>query len=137
MKVLFDTNVYVAEALLGEAAQRIIAAVVAARWRVYVSRYLLDELANVLTSDLGFSRHLAMLSRQRIMRRSTLVDRTTSAQVPDDPDDSPILQAALGCGADYLVTNDRHLLTLDPYEGLRIILMADFHELLRHEGLIT
>ena len=47
-----------------------------------------------------------------------------------------ILQAALAAGADYLVTNDRHLLALHPYEGLRIISMTDYFELLRSEGLL-
>jgi predicted nucleic acid-binding protein len=44
MKVLFDANVYVAEALLGHAATRMIDATVRAGWRIYVSPYLLDEL---------------------------------------------------------------------------------------------
>jgi putative PIN family toxin of toxin-antitoxin system len=137
MKIFFDTNVYVAESLLGEAAVRMVDATRRARWRISASRYLLDELAHVLVDELGFSRHLTILSQRRIIRRSPLVEGRSSAQVPDDPKDSPILQAALACGADYLVTNDRHLLRLDPYEGLRIISMSDFDTLLRQEGLIT
>ena len=35
MKVFFDTNVYVAEALLGEASTRLIEATVAAGWRMH------------------------------------------------------------------------------------------------------
>ena len=54
-----------------------------------------------------------------------------------DPADSPILRAALEAGADYLVTNDRHLLDLDPHEGLRIISMSAYYEILQHEGLIA
>jgi len=134
MKVFLDTNVYIAEALLGSAAERMIKTTLDARWRVYVSRYLLDELTRVLTKDLGFSRRLATLSRRRIIRRSTIVETTSSAQVPQDPKDNPILQAALGCGADYLVTNDRHLLSLDPFEGLRILSMSNYHRLLQDEG---
>lgn len=99
MKVFFDTNVYVAEALLGQAAERLLAATLDARWRVYASRYLLEELAAVLTEELGFDRRLAMLSQQRIIRRSALVEARCSAQVAQDPKDSPILQAALSCGS--------------------------------------
>ncbi len=39
--------------------------------------------------------------------------------------------------ADYLVTNDPHLLTLNPYEGLLIISMAEYHQLLVAEGLMA
>ena len=44
MKIFFDTNVYVAEALLGEAAEEMLAATEKASWRIYASTYVLDEL---------------------------------------------------------------------------------------------
>jgi hypothetical protein len=34
------------------------------------------------------------------------------------------------------VTNDQHLLGLDPFEGLRIISMAAYHDLLSSYGLL-
>lgn len=56
--------------------------------------------------------------------------------VPQDAEDTPILRAALAAGVDFLVTNDRHLLALNPYEGLRIVSMTEFHGILLYEGLI-
>jgi putative PIN family toxin of toxin-antitoxin system len=138
MKIFFDTNVYVAEALLGEAAEAMLAATENASWRVFVSEYLLDEIERVLTDYLGFSDRLARLTRQRTARRAIHVtERPSRHVVPDDPADSPILRAALEAGADYLVTNDKHLLALNPYEGLRIVSMADYYELLVDEGLMS
>jgi putative PIN family toxin of toxin-antitoxin system len=135
MKVVFDTNVYVAEALLGEAAEAMLAATEKAQWRIYVSDAILDETEHVLVDYLGFSPRLARLTRQRCMRRAKRVsERPSRHEVADDPKDSPILQAGLEAGADYLVTNDQHLLKLDPYEGLRIISMADYLDLLKTEG---
>jgi putative PIN family toxin of toxin-antitoxin system len=137
MKVFFDTNVYVAESLLGEAAEEMVAATERAGWRIFVSAYLLDELERVITERLGFSRRLAVLSRQRTLRRARLVEPGASRHVvPQDRDDSPILRAALAAGVDYLITNDRHLLALHPYEGLQIISMAEYRRLLAAEGLI-
>jgi uncharacterized protein len=135
MKVFFDTNVYVAEALLGHAAERMLEATERASWRIYASLYLLDELERVLTEKLGFSRRLAYLSRRRIVHRAKLVEPGASHHVVlEDPADSPILRAALAASADYLVTNDAQLLALDPYEGLRIISMNDYYQLLQGEG---
>lgn len=57
-------------------------------------------------------------------------------EVPDDPGDSPILQAALAAGVDYLVSNDAHLQALSPYESLRVLSMSDYHRLLREHGLL-
>ena len=56
--------------------------------------------------------------------------------MPADPDDSPILQAALAAGADYLVTNDTDLLALSGYEGLRILSMGDYYRLLEYRQLL-
>jgi predicted nucleic acid-binding protein len=39
-------------------------------------------------------------------------------------------------GADYLVTNDAHLLSLNPFQGLRIVSMTDYYNLLVSEGLM-
>jgi len=137
MKIFVDTNVYVAEALLGEAAEDMVAATERASWRIYASAYLLDELQRVLTEELGFSPRLAALSRRRIVRRAQMVEPGASRHaVSDDVKDTPILRAALEAVVDYLVTNDRHLLDLNPYEGLRIISMAEYYKLLQSEGLI-
>jgi putative PIN family toxin of toxin-antitoxin system len=137
MKIFFDTNVYVAEALLGEAAEEMLAATERASWRMYVSTHVLDELERVITAELGFSQRLASLSRRRIIRRASMVDPGASRHdVPMDVKDRPILHAALDAGVDYLVTNDRHLLDLDPYEGLRIVSMTEYYRVLVSEGLI-
>lgn len=138
MKVLFDTNVYVAQALLGEGAQRLIDATQKASWTVLTTSHIVDELERVLTHYFDCSRRFASLSRKRVLRGATVVDiRSSRHRVPDDSDDSPILTAALTGGADYLVTNDAHLLRLSPYEGLRIISMTDYHTLLVDHGLLS
>src|SRR5690242_15143098 len=136
MKVFFDTNVYIADALVGKAATRMIEATRAARWRIYTSNYVLAETRHVLIDDLGFSEKLAALALRRIMRITTFVKSRSGAKVISDPKDSPILQAALSCGADYLVTNDRHLLELNPFQGLEIISMDRYFAMLKHYGWI-
>jgi putative PIN family toxin of toxin-antitoxin system len=137
MKVFFDTNVYVAEALLGDAAGRMLAATSKASWRIFTSPHVLTEIERVL-ERLGFSHRLALLTRMRARRRATLVEPASSRhQVPSDPDDSPILQAALVAGADFLVTNDADLLSLSSYEGLRILSMSDYYRLLQDHQLLV
>ena len=137
MKVFFDTNVYVAEALLGEAAVRMFDATVQANWRIHLCRQILDEIEQVLVEQLGIPRRLAALTQAWAVRRAILTEPGTSPHnVPDDPKDSPILQAAIAAGVDYLVTNDQHLLSLHPYESLQILSMTDYHGLLVSQGLL-
>ena len=135
MKIFFDTNVYVAEALIGKGAERMVNATRRARWRIFTNQHVLDEVFHVLVDDLGFSKRLAALCQRRILRRSMLVEGHSKARVPDDPKDSPILRSALACAADYLVTNDRHLLSLDPFESLRIISMKAYLQLIKELAL--
>lgn len=40
MKVFFDTNVYIAEALLGEATERLLNATIEGSWRIFASGFL-------------------------------------------------------------------------------------------------
>ena len=138
MKVFFDTPTYVAEALLGGGATQMLAATVSAGWRIYSTPHVLSEVERVLTEYLGFSRRLAVLTKKRIMRRAQMIDPGASRhEVPKDPNDSPILRAALSAGVDYLVTNDAHLLALNPYEGIQIISLATYHQLLMTQGLLA
>jgi putative PIN family toxin of toxin-antitoxin system len=136
MKVFFDTNVYVAEALLGEGAAEIMRAMGRRRWRVYVNAYVVDETARVLADYLGKSKRFVGLTQERILRRSILVEGHSRARVPRDENDTPVLRGALACGSHFLVTNDRHLLALDPFESLRIVSMDEFIRLLMARGLM-
>ena len=85
--------------------------------------------------DLGFSPSDAKRVRQRIARRARVVTEPVSQhQVPDDPKDSPILRAALEAGADYLVSNDLHLLELKQYESVRMLSLTEYLNVLAVEG---
>lgn len=138
MKIFFDTNVYVAEALLGGAAVAMIEATHRAGWRIYCSSHVLDEIVRVLSEYRHFSMQFSTGTRRRVLRRCQLVAPPSSRhRVPADPDDSPILVAAIEAGADILVSNDSHLLSLNPYEGLRILSMTDDYTFLVNEGLLT
>src|SRR4051812_10620019 len=95
MKVFFDANVYVTEALLGEGAEQIMEAVTHARWRVYVNQYVIDETSHVLTDYLGRSKRLVALTRKRIAKRAALVEGHSKARVPDDAKDTPVLRGAV------------------------------------------
>jgi putative PIN family toxin of toxin-antitoxin system len=138
MKVVFDTNVYVAEALGGETARRILDSTQRASWHTFISQYIVEELLAVMVEDLGLPRRSATLAGVRSLRRARVVEPAPSRhQVAADAADTAILGTARQAGADYLVTNDAHLLALHPYEGLQIITMADYRRLLEDRGLLV
>ena len=81
MKVFLDTNVYIAEALLGGAAESMLVATTRASWRIFVSDYVLDKLESVLTDTLGFSTRLARLTRRR--GRRVRAERRLEPKLPE------------------------------------------------------
>ena len=46
--------------------------------------------------------------------------------IRDDPDDDKYLECADACSADYLLSNDRHLLKLESFHGTEIIRPVQF-----------
>lgn len=54
--------------------------------------------------------------------------------VRDDPSDNIFLACALEAGADYLVTQDPHLLNLKYYRGIQIISLTQFARALNAAG---
>ncbi len=135
MKVLFDTNVYIAERIAGGAAAFIVESTRSLRWRIFTSDAQLDELRRVLGEKLGIPTKDTENTVRRVIFRSQIVEAPPSRhQVQSDRDDDTILRAALAAGVDYLVTNDEHLLDLHPYEGVRIVSMNEYLRILRGYG---
>ena len=67
MKIFFDTNVYVAEALLGDAAIAMINATHPAGWRIYTTDYVLAELVRVLVEYREVTKRFAKRSRRHAL----------------------------------------------------------------------
>ena len=79
-----------------------------------------------------FDRYLSGERRNELLADLEAVAEWTAVsgalQVCRDPDDDKFLEAALAANADCIVTGDRDLLVLDPFEGVRIASAAVFLE---------
>ncbi len=137
MKIVFDTNVLIAEALGSKRVESMIAACGAAKYRFVCSRYIGDELERVLLEKLSKTRRLGKVAGIRAAQRSELVDLPSSKRsVPGDESDDAILQTAISGGADFLITDDQHMLVLNPYETIKIVSIASFIQILKADGLL-
>lgn len=135
MKVFFDSNFWVSFSIQSGAARKAFRATLHARWRMRSSRYVLDETGDVLSRKFGYGPRDVKQAVSFIEDVCELVLSYGSQQsVPGDPDDTPILNAAMATNADYLVTRDRHLLSLVQVESLRIVTLADYLDVLRARG---
>ncbi|HEY85487.1 MAG TPA: putative toxin-antitoxin system toxin component, PIN family [Chloroflexi bacterium] len=98
---------------------------------------IIDELERVVTypkvqSNFGLDDD-AIAQAFAIMHSVSLNfpgDYTDVQVITVDPSDNIYLAAALGSGADYLVSQDRHILGLKYFYGTQIISLAQFVRLL-------
>jgi len=64
-------------------------------------------------------------NRAEIIRRleqlGTVVRPQRTIRACEDPDDNKFIEAAVEGGAKALITKDKHLLKLNPYEGIEIL----------------
>ena len=131
MKVVLDTMLWISYCTRPQGSRhRLIDRAVKARVRVFVSDYILDELAKVLEEDLSENRRFVHLARRAILRRAKHITLPKSIRrfVPGDPKDDPIVQTALTAKADYLVTADMVLLDMGKIRDLEIIDVRTFAE---------
>jgi len=135
VKVLFDTNVHVSDAIHGGSATRAITATLKARWKVFVCPTILTEVERVIRTKFNRSQSFANATVEILRDVSEVADEpVTRHHVPGDPDDSPILRAAMAAGVDYLVTGDAKLLALSSVEGVRIISLTEYLRVLQSHG---
>lgn len=143
-KVVFDTNVLVLafEAELAEGrgqradSHRRAAATVVAfvfnQHAAYITAETLTELEQVVTGGRFRERHPGQDRRSqsfynRVRDNAWMVAPGQSAnRCWRDKSDTKFLHAVNGAGADYLVTEDHHLLAIKCSDGARILRIRDF-----------
>jgi len=129
VKIVLDTNL-----------------LIAGRWKpASASNRILDlcirgELCAVYTSQIK-DENLFILGKVkppkefldkvlRFYRKSIKVRPGKKISACPDPSDNRFLEAAVAGRADYVITNDHHLLDLKEYEGIRIIRPGTFTRML-------
>lgn len=55
---------------------------------------------------------------------------TIDPVIIDDPDDDALIACALGGVAEYIVSGDHHLLELEVYEGIKMVSIRQFLEVI-------
>lgn len=120
-RIVLDNNVLVSGLLLpasipGQAFQRAIRTS-----EILVSEATLNELADVLSRK-KFDRYVSIKDRQEFLRLlsrvAEIVPTTYTIHACRDAKDNMILEVAVNGSAHLLVTGDRDLLSLSPFQGI-------------------
>jgi putative PIN family toxin of toxin-antitoxin system len=126
VRVVLDTNVYIAAALNPQSIIYKIVEDSAARYlaEYFTSPEILQELQDKLeSSKLGFSRDNVVRWLNRLEQAVTVIRPHRKVDVLNDrdPDDNKILECALEAKADLIITADLDLLSLKEFHNTKIV----------------
>lgn len=100
-------------------------------FQLIVSDPTLVELAETLLAK-NVPESIALEFLEAVHRLALVTDNTyVVSAVAQDPDDDVFLATAMEGQADYLVSLDRHLLSIKYYHGVQIVWPRDFLKFLR------
>jgi uncharacterized protein len=123
-RVILDTNVLISRLLLVDSTASRAVRRLMDRAQPLVSEDTLTELADTLSRS-KFDRYVSREDRQRFFelfaRVAEWVTITTTIRRCRDPKDDKFLGLAVDGKADWIVSGDKDLLELSPYEGVLIV----------------
>lgn len=136
MRCVLDTNVFVSALLLSDSKPRQSLDVALRKGRLLLSFATLGEIYEVLSRK-QFRRYISeediRIFIAALTREAEWIDVTTQINACRDPRDDMFLEVAVNGRADCIVTGDKDLLVLDPFETIRILSPQAFLELAHSE----
>ena len=123
MRVVLDTNVIVSALNFPGNERLVLGLALRGRFELVMSRFILDEVAGVLTRKFDWDEERTAQVLQGIENAAAVIDPPRLEEVIEGGHaDNRILECAAAASADYLVTGDRrHLLPLGEHRGTRVI----------------
>ena len=127
MKIVFDTTIYIsAFAIPGGNAEKAYLHAIDGDFTLFTSIAILTEVAQKLDEKFGWEKQKIVQLINSISDVATVLKTTPWLKVLSDDPDNRIVECALKAGVDFLVTGDKHLLTLRNYGNVKIITLANF-----------
>ncbi|MDD2716515.1 MAG: putative toxin-antitoxin system toxin component, PIN family [Candidatus Wallbacteria bacterium] len=128
MKIVIDTNVWISF-LIGRILGGLEEKLVSRKIQILTSDEQIHEIIRVVTRP-KFAQYF---SREKVFEMLALITRLSETvviekRVFDCPDkkDNFILEIAVNGGAELIVTGDKDLLNMNPYQGIKVVNYKDF-----------
>lgn len=120
-RVVLDTNVLISGYRFGGKPEAILELAAGEAFVLLTSAPLRNELVHVLADKFQMPHQLISEICSRLWEVSEWIEPEIDVDLCPDEPDNRVLECALSGNAGYIVTGDRHLLNLQPIEGLAIL----------------
>jgi putative PIN family toxin of toxin-antitoxin system len=128
VRVVADSNIYISALLFGGLPLQFLELAASGSVDLFVSQAILDETPAVLCRD-KFKRSEAQVGEaEDIIRGLAQLAEPTQrvTAVVADSSDNKIIECAIACKADAIVSGDQHLLRVGQYEGICVMTVHTF-----------
>ena len=138
IRIVIDTNIHISGfGFGGKIAQLIGYCYASDEIEVYLSNNLILEIKQKFLGGRlekikkdGFSIEKVNEYLETLEIRSIFMETTTHFKICRDPNDNMILDLAFASKADFIITGDEDLLTLNPFKATRIVKPSEFMKII-------
>lgn len=124
MRVILDTNIFISGIFWeGNFCSQIIEKWKKGKFELVSSMEIIEELVRTLKGfKIQMPEEMIEEWRDMIIENSILVWPSIKISIiKEDPKDDKFIEAAVLGGADYIISQDKHLLKIKEYQGIKII----------------
>lgn len=130
--VVLDTNVIISSIFWIGNSHKIVNLAIEQKITNFTSPELLNELSKVLRKKFEVSEDKIEEQIALVAKYSQITEPKFKVKaVKEDPSDDKVLECALSCDANYIVSGNWHLLELGTYKGIKIVKPKEFLDLIK------
>ena len=131
MKVVLDTNVLISAILIEGSIADMALTKAEKYYEILSSDKIYDELIKILMLP-KFDKYVSLYQRRKFIEsfenKATFVKVEEVINVCRDPKDDMFLELAVSGNANIIISGDKDLLDLNPFQGIQIISPKEFIE---------
>jgi uncharacterized protein len=135
MIVVIDTNILLVSVSPQSKHHWIYKGFLNKEYQLAVSTEILLEYEEIIGRFMGKEVAQSVVKAIAYAPNTILVTRWFSWNlISSDPDDNKFVDAFIACGADYIITEDKHFETINnlPFPPVKVISLSAYYELLNH-----
>jgi len=134
LKVVFDTNIFISAFVIpGSKAEEAYLDVLRGSFTLYSSVAILTETAQKLREKFTWPEDTITRLLKTVAKVATIVKTRPDLHLLADEPDNRVLECAVEAEANYIVTGDKHLLSLQQYQNIKIVKLSDFLQILTNQ----
>jgi len=128
MRVVLDTNIFVSGIHWAGDSEKVLRKWFHHEFDLVSSVAIIEEMTRILSSfKIPMETEDILWWRTLVLERSIIIEPVNKLNiVKEDPGDNKFIEAALEGKANYIITQDNHLLKIKKYKSIKIVSPSEF-----------